>query len=108
PPRLAIATVFDEGLEVAIAHQIARDGEPVEPDAMTRPLVVEGETIAAMADFELTAWVFDPSIRGWGSLDARRQRPVLREQRRPGRLAPERVKQVSQHELLMLLLVLNT
>ena len=79
--------------------------ERLEPDAMARPFVVEGESIAGMANLHQPALEVDPA-----GAACRLRRPAPRCQRRIGRMKRIEGQQmlgVHQQQLLMLLFVMQ-
>ena len=55
-----IAAVFHESEEFAVGDRPAGQSVGLQPDPMARTLAVEGEVLAALADFDETAGLFDP------------------------------------------------
>src|SRR4029079_504830 len=104
----AIAAVFDEAEIVA-----GGDGAPaqvvgLEEDAMARTLVVEREAGSVVTDLHETAGMGRPFQGRDLGRGRRRGGPEARPIRGPQRVRPQRVLDVGEDELLVLLLVLQS
>ncbi len=100
-----VAVVGDEVEPVGVAHRAVRQGVVVQPDAVARAFVVEGEAFVGMADVGQTAGKTHPARRcrvlrcghGAGSGAIRGVQRVLRKQ----------MQQIGEQQFLMLLLVVQ-
>src|SRR6185312_8697448 len=100
--RPAIAAVVDEGLVFARRDEARRQRKRVDPRAMARPLVVKGEGLADVTGLDQAALEIDPAQRR-----ACRARRALRSVGREQWVQRQRVLDVHQDQLLMLLLVMQ-
>ena len=98
-----IAAFFHESEILAAAHRAHRDGKGVQPAAMARPFVVEGEVSTVIADLHQPAFEFAPGQRF--------SRPRVPRLRRtigwPQRVHRQRMLDVHQDQFLMLLFVMQ-
>ena len=102
--RGAIAAVGDEPVPFAVGHQVPGQRERFEQHAVRRALVVESEALALVADHDDAAGMLVPL--GCGAVLMRRSRRRRRlPHRRSERVLEQRVLDVGQQQLLMLLLV---
>ena len=102
--RPAVAAVLDEPEVVGGGNGMAGQRERLEPHAVARPLVVEREARSAVADLHQAAVMADPARgRGGGST---RVRGTVQVDRAHG-VRPQRVLDVGEDQLLVLLLVMQ-
>lgn len=106
PAGLAVTPGLDEGQVLAVGHQAIGELVAVQPDAVTRRLVVEGEPAARrVADLVQTLALFDPAHRDRG-LD--RVPWQVRAVNRAQRVGGEVRLDVHAQQFLVLLLVVQT
>ncbi len=98
-----VAAVGHEGQVFADRDRPVGDAAGPQQHAVHRLLVVETEVVAAMADLVDAARQVEPLRRRRARLCHRRPGAVAR----PDRVAPERVLDIGQEQLLMLLLVIE-
>ena len=98
-----IAAVAHEGEPFAVAHEGAGEAHRPDQRAVRRGLVVEAEIAALMADGVDALGQFAIAARAGGA----RRPPERRVVGRRGRIFRERVKDVGQHQFLVLLLVIE-
>lgn len=98
-----VAPVPDEVGEIALGHGVRRDAKRRDEPAMAGRLVVEGESLAVVADVAKPPFHVEPAGRPG---PRRRGRPGGAVGRPQG-VSPQQVLQVDEDELLVLLLVLE-
>ncbi len=102
--RIAITAFFDEGAKLGIGDQAIRNRMRVQQHAMLRRFIVEGKTLAWVADLR-DAFAPAQEFQRHGFGGARRSR-VLAEYR-VQRIEREQVLDVGQQQFLVLLLVVE-
>ena len=117
--RTAVAAVLDEAEVLAGGHRLSCEEERLEVHAMSRPLVVEREAVPGEADLDQAARMRHPgrrlrSLRSSvperiddGGLNSFRNESSGRRVRGTQRVRPQRVLDVGEDQLLVLLLVLE-